>query len=82
MKVKLTKDAEKRLDKLPSQKRNKVTDRLEILGNNPYLGKKLTGKFKGCFSLKVWPYRVIYQIDKIRRVVMIVTVEHRQGVYK
>ena len=82
MKVKLSRDTEKRLDKLPSLKRQKITDKLVILGSNPFLGKKLGGKFSGCHSLRIWPYRVIYQINKLQRIVLIVTIEHRQGVYK
>lgn len=82
MEVKLTKDAEKCLDKLPSAKRDKIIDKLILLANNPYLGKKLGGKLKESYSLKVWPYRVIYQINKLQRIVLIVTIEHRQGVYK
>ncbi|MDZ7586987.1 MAG: type II toxin-antitoxin system RelE/ParE family toxin [Patescibacteria group bacterium] len=82
MKVKLSKDAEKRLDKLPSSKRQKVTDKLVVLGSNPFLGKKLGGKFSDYHSLRVWPYSIIYQINKLQRVVIIITVEHRQGAYK
>lgn len=82
MEVKLSKDAEKRLDKLPSPKRKKVTDKLVILGNNPFLGKKLGGKFKEFYSLRVWPYRIIYQINSLKNCLTIITVEHRQGVYR
>ncbi len=82
MEVKLSKDAAKRLDKLPSLKREKVTDKLVILGSNPFLGKKLGGKFKDFYSLRAWPYRIIYQINKLQRIVLIITVEHRQGAYK
>lgn len=82
MDVKLSKDAERRLDRLPSVKRQKVVDKLVVLGSNPYLGKKLSGQFSGNYSLRIWPYRIIYQINKLQPTIIIITIEHRQGVYK
>ena len=82
MNVELSRKAEKQLDKLPISKRQKITDKLIFLKNDPSIGKKLSGKFSGCWSMRVWPYRVIYQINNWRKTILVITVEHRQGVYK
>lgn len=79
--IKLSGEASKNLDKIPTQKRKKIISKIPILANNPFIGKKLKGEFKGLFSLKVWPYRILYQISR-QKVITVVAVEHRQGAYK
>jgi len=52
------------------------------LRTDPLLGKPLTGEFKGQYSVRAWPYRVIYQILKQEKIILITTIQHRQGAYK
>ena len=82
MKLEYSNRAQKDLKKLPISKTRVILKKIELLQTSPFLGKKLGGKFSGCHSFRVWPYRVIYQINKVHRVVTITTVEHRQGAYK
>lgn len=82
MKLEYSNRAQKNLQKLPISKARIILKKIELLQANPCLGKKLGGKFSGCHSMRVWPYRVIYQINKWQKAVIIITVEHRQGVYK
>lgn len=72
----------KDLKRIPEQFKRRIFGIIENLKENPYMGKKLQGEFSGLFSLRVWPYRVIYQINKTEIVVIILHVAHRQGVYK
>ncbi len=37
---------------------------LEGLREDPFAGKKLQGELYGLYSLRVWPYRIIYSIEK------------------
>ena len=53
-----------------------------MLEQYPQEGKKLSGEYSELHSLKAWPYRIIYFIDNRQRKVYIVTISHRQGVYK
>lgn len=82
MKLQYSSRAQKDLTKLPRIKVRAILKKIELLPTSLFLGKKLGGKFKEFYSLKVWPYRVIYQINKWQKIIFIVTVEHRQGVYK
>lgn len=77
-----SKDAIKSLKKLPVNKQKKIASKLTYLVNNPLAGKALLGKFKGLFSLRIWPYRVIYELNLKRDLIMIHKIDHRQGVYK
>jgi addiction module RelE/StbE family toxin len=48
----------------------------------PGLGKPLSGDFKGFYSLKVWPLRIIYQIDMKNNVIYVTRIGQREGVYR
>ncbi len=82
MKTSLSAKARKQLYTLPPPEGLKVGKKLQELGVNPFAGKLLTGKFKGFYSLRAWPYRILYEIDKSQQVITIRVIEHRQGVYK
>lgn len=74
--------AEKELDKIPKTYHGKIIKALRSLTEDPFQGKKLDGELKGMYSIRVWPYRIIYEIRKKELYVIIVHVGHRQGVYK
>ncbi len=80
-KVFLSAQAQKDSRKIPQKDKEKIFKKLSILEENPYSGKKLTGKLSGYYSLKIWPYRAIYLIKKNQEV-WIVHIIHRQGAYK
>jgi len=81
MKVFLTNTANRQKNKLPKAEQKKVEKQLAYLGEDPLSGKKLLGKYKGLRSLRVWPYRIIYSIDKNKKEIWIVSILHRQGAY-
>lgn len=80
--IEFTEQAEKVLSKLPALVVNKIKNRTAKLSTDPYLGKALSGEYKGTYSLRVWPYRVIYEIIKQRLVVTVIYIGHRQGIYR
>ncbi len=80
--MRLKPSVEKELSKLPKNECYKILLALTELSKNPFLGKKLKGEFKNQHSLRVWPYRIIYQIQKNDLLILIVRIGHRQEVYK
>ena len=50
------------------------------LSENPYIGKPLTGKYKGLYKYRVGKYRVIYTIRGDE--VWILKIGHRKHVYR
>lgn len=81
MKVFLTPSALKQYNLLPENFKLKVRKKLLFLENNPHEGKKLSGKLSEIRSLRVWPYRILYYIDKKSKKIYVVTIAHRQGIY-
>lgn len=82
MRIIITPKALTHCKRLPKNEMLKIQQRLKLLETNPYLGKKLEGKFAGTYSLRAWPYRIVYIIDSKQKSIFVVSVLHRQGVYK
>jgi mRNA-degrading endonuclease RelE of RelBE toxin-antitoxin system len=82
MKIELSGKAISNLKKFPVAERKKIFKKLHLLENDPRAGKKLTGELTGLFSLKAWPYRIIYQLISKQKIIYIITIQHRQSVYK
>ena len=82
MKVEITSIAQKQLGQLPPSQAKKIAKKLQLLVLNPYLGKKLKGPLKEKYSLRAWPFRIIYVVEKNKHRVVVDVIEHRQGAYK
>jgi len=80
-KVILPHKVQKELDRIDYEFRTKIIEALVVIGDNPQLGKKLTGEYKGLRSFRVWPYRIIYSVDHGQLLVLVIKIGHRQGVY-
>ncbi|MFH1705612.1 MAG: type II toxin-antitoxin system RelE/ParE family toxin [Patescibacteria group bacterium] len=76
--VVLSKSAEKDFSRLPKKEMKKAVRKLEFLEKSSE-GKPLVGKLKSLWSLRAWPYRIIYEIEKSRIVVH--RIIHRKEVY-
>ena len=73
--------ARKNLDKLPEVYRLRIRSTLREIVADPFSGKKLSGNRKGQYSVRVWPYRIIYLIKKTELIILVIDIDHRQGVY-
>ncbi|OIO53687.1 hypothetical protein AUJ46_04425 [Candidatus Peregrinibacteria bacterium CG1_02_54_53] len=80
--VELTKSAEKDVCRLSKKDQGRIFRGLESLKNDPFSGKKLQGPLEGLWSLRVWPYRIIYEIQKKKILVTVIAVKQRKNVYK
>lgn len=80
MKIEFSNPAKKFFQKAKRSDKLKVVKKIEILKEDPLIGKKLKGEFEGKRSFKAWPFRIIYQAEK--DIVYILAIEHRQQVYK
>lgn len=81
-KVYFTPNTQKILSKLKDKKLEKrVKAAKSKLEQNPFVGKKLTGKLEGQYSLRLWPYRIVYFITQGKDVI-ITDIGHRKDVYR
>lgn len=82
MNLELSKKAEKQFRALSKPEAKKVARKLLLLKETPFTGKKLKGELANQYSLKAWPYRIIYKVFDQQKLIWIDIIEHRQGVYK
>jgi len=80
--VKFEPKAKKQLAKIPKKSREKILSALPFIANNPFSGKKLSGKLEGVYSYRVWSYRIIYKIYKTKLNILIIRIGPRQGAHK
>ncbi len=74
--------ARKDLNNFNDVDRLKIKLVLDVIARDPFSGKKLEGDMKDYYSVRVWPNRIVYEIYKKERIIMVVRIGHRQGVYK
>ncbi|OGV90562.1 hypothetical protein A3A66_02350 [Microgenomates group bacterium RIFCSPLOWO2_01_FULL_46_13] len=80
MNLSYTPQAVKQIQKLPQAEKKKVIRKLELLVTDPKVGKPLKGELEGLYSLRAWPYRIIYKIKS--STIIIYSVAHRQSAYR
>ena len=81
-KIFFTKDSQKQYDKLPKTVQPRIAKALATLSWDPFKGKKLGGELAGLYTMRAWPYRIIYTVDQIQQEVIVTSIQHRQGAYK
>lgn len=77
--VYVSKSIRKSLWRVPSPWLERIERVIDVLSIDPHIGEKMAGKLSGCRKIRVWPYRIIYRLDKDKRVVKILEVNHRGG---
>ena len=78
----LSRSAEKDLSQINKKYKPHIFAALFDLRKDPYLGKKLRGKFQDYYSLRVGLYRIIYKIYKRELNILVIRIGHRQGIYR
>ena len=81
-KVVITKKAQKDLKSLDKVFLNKTKRALISLQNTPHIGKSLSGILKGYYSIRIWPYRIVYKVFLKEKTILVVRIGHRKDVYK
>ncbi|MFA6376741.1 MAG: type II toxin-antitoxin system RelE/ParE family toxin [Candidatus Paceibacterota bacterium] len=71
----------KTLATIPLPWRMRIMEAIDLLSENPFMGEKLWGKLLGKRKIRIHPYRIIYEIDKMNRIIIILETGHRQGIY-
>ncbi len=74
--------AKKELSKVPREYQQRIRLVLRSVASNPFEGKKLEGELKGKYSIRVWPYRIIYEIYEKHLIVSVIHIGHRKDVYR
>lgn len=80
--VYFTPNSAKLFQKIKDEKlKERIRSVLKKLAENSLLGKKLKGELSGQYTVRVWPYRIVYYID-YKKDVIITDIGHRKDVYR
>ncbi len=75
--------ARKSLGKLPRRDQMRIVSAAEGLSQEPRpLGSKKLGAEENLWRIRVGDYRVIYQIEDNRLLILVVKIGHRKDVYR
>lgn len=80
-KIIFEKPAEKFFRKLDKKDQERIGRKILELENNPELGKPLTGKLAGLWSLRSGDYRALYQIRHNELLILVLKIGHRKNAY-
>lgn len=80
--IRVTNTFERQLKKLAQRDRRRVWRLIGEVQESPYLFKPLSGQLSGARSARVGEMRVIYTVDENQRLVVLLYVGHREGVYE
>ena len=65
----------------PDLKRS-VRNALRALGDDPSKGSPLRRELEGLWKFRVRRFRVVYAVDRSRRIIQVVAVGHRRTIYE
>ncbi|MDO8487269.1 MAG: type II toxin-antitoxin system RelE/ParE family toxin [Candidatus Curtissbacteria bacterium] len=78
----LTNEAEKQLKSLDSRYQKALAQALKRLAENTKAGAPLRRELKGKYKLRVSRYRIIYEFDYGKKIIWVLTIDHRKDVYR
>lgn len=80
--LRLSKRAEKDLDRLQGDTFERVRDALNDLRQNPRPRGCVKLERIGAYRIRIGDYRAIYDVDDKAQIVMVLRVKHRREVYR
>ena len=79
--VRLETPAKRFLKKLDKPSQSRIIQKLKDLESNAELGKPLTGRLSGLWSLRIGDYRALYQIRHNEVLILVLRIGHRKNAY-
>ena len=86
LKIQFLPSAQKELEKMDKIWQKKIKKNFQMLSENPALIKnkikKLKGKYKDYFRLRVGNYRIIFRVEKKKLIILVLRIAHRKEIYR
>ena len=81
--IEIMPSARRDLNRLKETAAAAVLEAIEHIADAPHrMGKPLRLELEGLWSARRGTYRVVYRIDETKRLVQIITIDHRADVYR
>lgn len=69
------------LRRLPPDVKRPVKAALRAIGADPSIGAMLQRELKGLWRFRVRRFRIVYAVDRSRRIIRVMAVAHRRHLY-
>ena len=81
--IDLRSPARRSLNRLPAKAFDAVVAFIAgpLVENPQLVGKPLRHELEGLYSARVGPYRILYEIDDVVRIVAVIRIAHRSDIY-
>ncbi len=80
--VSIKQSAAKALSKIEHADRLRLIDAIDQLATNPAAGGVLKGEYAGLRRIRVGNYRVVYEVQDQKLVILVIRIGHRREVYR
>lgn len=80
--ISLSNQARKDLKRIDKRYLPKISQSIDLLSTNPFLGEKMSGNFLGSYRIKIPPIRIVYTPNFDNKSIIIRAIGQRQGIYK
>jgi mRNA interferase RelE/StbE len=70
------------MKRLDSRVMERILDAIREASERPYLGSTLIFDERRLYKFRVGDYRLVYEIDEEKKVVLFLVVDHRRRVYR
>jgi mRNA interferase RelE/StbE len=76
--------AERSLARLPEKAAAAVVEFVvgPVLDEPKRIGHPLRGELEGLWAARRGPYRIVYELDDLKRIVQVLRIDHRADVYR
>lgn len=81
--IEISSTAEKSLKKIPKKDIVKIVESIQILSINPFPEgcRKLAGE-EGTYRIRQGDYRIIYEVEGKKLLILVLKIGHRRDIYK
>ena len=82
-KIEISSTAEKALKKIAKKDLIKIVEAIQVLSINPYPEgcRKLAGE-EGSYRIRQGDYRIIYEVEGKKLLILVLKIGHRKDIYK
>lgn len=80
--IEFTNAARQGIVHLPPEIKQQIREGLRLLSVDPYAGEPLKRELEGKRKFRIGRYRIVYEMEPARKVVLISAVGHRGKVYE
>ena len=78
--IKFSGKARHSLKRIPFEWQARIESAIDCLIQGPFYGRKMWGQLQNKRWLKLWPYRIVYEVDEKKHIVYILNIGQRGSI--